>query len=178
MARGLLVGRFQPFHLGHLGLVASIRKARPDQELLLGIGSAQASYTLDNPFTAGERWEMIDRAFAEAKIAGGRPVPLADIHQHSLWVSHLVGLLPPFDRVYTNNPLTRLLFERAGFEVESPPLVDRARFEGSQIRALMVSEGDWASRVPSSVAAYLRHIHGPERLQLLAKNPPPGPVQK
>ena len=37
--RGLYVGRFQPFHLGHLGAVKSILE--DVEELVIVIGSAQ-----------------------------------------------------------------------------------------------------------------------------------------
>ena len=55
--RGLLIGRFQPFHGGHLEVVRKIRTDRPAASLLIGIGSAEESYTWENPFTAGERIE-------------------------------------------------------------------------------------------------------------------------
>ncbi|HXY46810.1 MAG TPA: adenylyltransferase/cytidyltransferase family protein, partial [Thermoplasmata archaeon] len=84
--RGLLIGRFQPFHRGHLSVVRTIRADRPDDSLLLGIGSAQESFTWKNPFTAGERFEMIARAIADADIARVEVVPIPDIHQHALWV--------------------------------------------------------------------------------------------
>ena len=170
--RGLLVGRFQPFHLGHLGVVRSIRQEHPDRRLLLGIGSAQASFTAVNPFTAGERFEMIERALAEARVEGCLPVPLTDIDRHSLWVSHVVSLLPPFETVYTNNPLTRTLFERVGYAVESPPWVDRNRYEGAKIRASMVAGDRWRALVPKTVAAYLEELHGADRLRLLSEGHP------
>ena len=46
------MGRFQPFHLGHLELVKQIL----DQcdEVIIAITSAQFNY-LERPFTAGER---------------------------------------------------------------------------------------------------------------------------
>ena len=174
MGRGLLVGRFQPFHRGHLAVATAIRSGRPRDPLLLAIGSAQASYTLDNPFTAGERIEMIDRALAEAGLAGCVAIPVVDIDRHALWVSHLESTLPPFDRVYTNNPLTRLLFERAGYDVESPALVNRRDLEGVRIRRLLASGGRWAGRVPPAVAAYLREIDAASRLRLLGgdRSPP------
>ncbi len=165
--RGILVGRFQPFHSGHLEVVRRVRAARPSDGLVLGVGSAQESYTAENPFTAGERFEMIDRALVAAKIDGCAIVPIPDIQRHAEWVAYVVALLPPFDRVYTNNPLTRLLFERAHFAVESPPLVDRARFEGARIRAELAAAGDWRSAVPPAVASYLESIDAPDRLRLL-----------
>ncbi len=170
--RGLLVGRFQPFHRGHLEVVRAIRAERPDEALLLGIGSAQESYTLENPFTSGERFEMISRAISEAKVDRIEIVPLPDIHQHALWVRYLEGLLPPFDRVYTNNPLTELLFERAGYDVERPRLVRRVRYEGRRVRARLAGGQRWKPLVPPAVAQYLATIEAPARLRVLARAAP------
>jgi len=165
--RGLLIGRFQPFHGGHLEVVRKIRSERPSAPILIGIGTAEQSYTWENPFTAGERVEMIDRALAEAKVSGAMLVPIADIDRHALWVNYLEALLPTFDRVYTNNPLTRVLFERSGYLVESPPLFDRERFEGARIREQLANGGEWKTAVPPAVGAYLEEIGAPARLQVL-----------
>jgi nicotinamide-nucleotide adenylyltransferase len=165
--RGLLVGRFQPFHEGHRGLVAEIHRLRPDEALLIGIGSAQESFTWKNPFTAGERFEMIDRALAGEKRGRVHIVPVVDIDRHAQWVQYLESLLPTFDRVYTNNPLTRLLFERAGYDVESPPLIDRDRFEGEHVRAALAAGNDWEPLVPPAVVAYLTELDAPRRLAML-----------
>jgi nicotinamide-nucleotide adenylyltransferase len=169
--RGLLIGRFQPFHGGHLEVVRKIRAERSEASLLIGVGSAEESYTWENPFTAGERLEMIDRALAEAKVGGVLLVPIADISRHAMWVNYLEALLPTFDRVYTNNPLTRILFERSGYIVESPPLFDRSRYEGARIREQLADGGEWKGAVPPAVAAYLEEIGGPARLQVLKKAP-------
>jgi len=168
MGRGLLVGRFQPFHNGHLAVVQGVRAAHPDETLILGVGSAQASHTWDNPFTAGERAEMIERALAAASVDGWTVVPLVDIDRHALWVAHVASLVPPFERVHTNNPLTRLLFERAGYVVESPPLVDRERFEGARIRSLIAAGATPRELLPPTVGTYLDAIDGWARLRLLA----------
>ena len=169
--RGLLIGRFQPFHRGHLAVARAIRSARPSAPLLIGIGSAEESYTWQNPFTAGERFEMIVRALDEGQVDGVEVVPIADIRRHALWVRYLVALLPPFDRVYTNNPLTRTLFQRDGYEVESPALVDRRRFEGRQIRARLADGRGWKERVPPAVARYLTSLSAPARLRMLRHAP-------
>ena len=165
--RGLLIGRFQPFHGGHLEVVRKIRSDRPAASLVIGVGTAEESYTWENPFTAGERLEMIDRALAEAKVGGAFLVPVPDISRHAMWVNYLEALLPTFDHVYTNNPLTRLLFERSGYLVESPPLFDRARFEGARIREQLVEGSEWKKAVPPAVGAYLEEIGAPARLQVL-----------
>jgi nicotinamide-nucleotide adenylyltransferase len=165
--RGLLVGRFQPFHLGHLGVIRAIRSERPDAPLLLGIGSAEQAYTWKNPFTAGERFDMSVRALDEARLTGVEVVPVADIQRHALWVRYLESLLPPFERVYTNNPLTRHLFERAGYDVVRPRLIERRRFEGANVREHLADDRGWKELVPPAVARYLTTIGGPARLKLL-----------
>jgi nicotinamide-nucleotide adenylyltransferase len=84
--RGLYVGRFQPFHLGHLGAIKEV--LTKVDELVIVIGSAQHSHNLKNPFTAGERLVMIQHSLHEAKIDLDRVwiVPVPDMHLHMLWV--------------------------------------------------------------------------------------------
>ena len=173
--RGLLVGRFQPFHSGHLGLVEGIRRRAPGSDLLIAIGSAEQSYTWENPFTAGERYEMIEAAVREAGLDHVAIVAITDIQRHAIWVRYLEGLLPSFDRVYTNNPLTRLLFERAGYAVESPRLIQRSRFEGIRIRNRLADGLSLEDRVPPAVARYLESIGASARLGLLRG--PRGPLR-
>ena len=55
--RALFVGRFQPFHNGHIHAIGEILEE--SDELIIVVGSAQMSHEPDNPFTAGERLEMI-----------------------------------------------------------------------------------------------------------------------
>jgi nicotinamide-nucleotide adenylyltransferase len=169
--RGLLVGRFQPFHRGHLGVVQAIRAAHPDEPLLLGIGSAQVSYTRENPFTASERMEMVYRALAGARLTEVYPVPLLDIDRHALWVTYLASLLPPFQRVYTRNPLTETLFRAQGYEVVPVEWVERTLFEGARIRAAMAAGGRWQHLVPEPVAEYLGSIDAAARLRMLVEAP-------
>ena len=146
-----------------------IRGAHPADELILGIGSAQESYTWKNPFTAGERLEMVARVLREARLDGVLAIPLPDIQRHALWVRYVESILPPFERVYTNNPLTRLLFEQARYRVESPKLVDRARYEGETVRACLARNRGWAPLVPPAVARYLVELGAPARLALLRR---------
>ena len=50
---GLLIGRFQPFHLGHLeALKFALSKV---DNLWLGLGSSNKSIEKSNPFSAEER---------------------------------------------------------------------------------------------------------------------------
>jgi len=54
---GLFIGRFQPFHLGHLDAIRfGLSKV---ENLWIGIGSSNKSNEKRNPFTADERKDMI-----------------------------------------------------------------------------------------------------------------------
>jgi len=166
MKRGLYVGRFQPFHNGHKAVIDGL--CEEVDELIIGIGSAQMSHDLRHPFTAGERVLMIRRALADAKI----PlyiIPLEDIKRNALWVSHVVSMVPPFNAVYTSNPLVIRLFEEAGIPVESPPMYQRASLSGTAIRQKMLEGDDWKPYVPNAAADVIESVGGVERLRDISK---------
>ena len=55
----LYIGRFNPFHKGHLEALKYIFSKDSIESLIIAVGSAQESYTLTNPLTGGERIEII-----------------------------------------------------------------------------------------------------------------------
>jgi len=168
--RGLYVGRFQPFHYGHLNAIKETLKEV--DELVVVIGSAQYSHNLDNPFTAGERLVMIRNALEETEVDCGRVwiVPVPDVHLHMLWVSSLESYTPHFDVVYSNEPLTRRLFSESGYKVKVVQFYDRKVYSSTQIRAKMVKNGSWENLVPKSVVAFIKEIDGINRLRDLTKS--------
>jgi nicotinamide-nucleotide adenylyltransferase len=167
MTRGFFIGRFQPFHNGHHTLVEEI--VADVDELVLGIGSADASHTTRNPFTAGERVMMITKAVEEFDIPV-YVVPIEDIDRNAVWVSHVRSMTPTFDVAYSNNPLVVQLFEEAGIEVRQSEMFDRDRLEGTGIRERMLADEDWTDRVPDPVADVIDEINGVQRLQTIAKD--------
>jgi nicotinamide-nucleotide adenylyltransferase len=168
--RGLFVGRFQPFHKGHLNVIKEILKEV--DELVIVIGSAQYSHRIDNPFTTGERLMMIRKALEEAGIDWKRIwiVPVPDVHIHMVWVSAVKGYTPNFDTVYSNEPLTRRLFKEAGYEVKSVRFHKREVYSATEIRERMLKDGNWEELVPRSVAEFIKEIGGVERLKDLTKS--------
>jgi len=168
--RGLLVGRFQPFHLGHLNAIKDVLKEV--EELVIVIGSAQYSHRFNDPFTAGERLVMIRRALEEAKIDYSRVwvVPVPDVHLHMMWVSAVEGYTPPFDVVYSNEPLTRRLFMEAGYKVKAIRFHERKLYSSTEIRERMLKDESWEKLVPKSVAAFIKEIDGINRLRDLTKS--------
>jgi len=167
--RAVFVGRFQPFHLGHLKVSKGILEEV--DELIVVIGSAQYSHTIENPFTSGERMTMIRRALREEKVPDERHwiVPVPDIHRHMMWVAEVVGYTPKFDVIYGNEPLTRRLFIEAGFNVKSIPYQKRDQYSSTEIRERMIIGKNWQSLVPTAVSAFIEEIDGVQRLRDLKK---------
>ncbi len=165
--RGFFIGRFQPYHLGHHEVIRHILEKV--DELIIGIGSAQESHTLENPFTAGERILMISRALEEMGVEKKvYIIPLEDIYRNSLWVSHVISMVPPFQKVFSNNPLVIRLFKEAGYEVERTKLYNRIELQGTEIRRRMIRGEDWEELVPESVAEVIREIDGIGRIRDIA----------
>jgi nicotinamide-nucleotide adenylyltransferase len=167
--RGLYVGRFQPFHLGHLEAIKEVLKAV--DELVIVIGSAQYSHNSNNPFTAGERLVMVRRALTDAGIDYSRLwiVPVPDVHLHMLWVSALEGYTPRFNVVFSNEPLTRRLFMEAGYKVKSIRFFERKLYTSTLIREKMQNDDSWTTLVPKAVADFIRDIDGVNRLRDLTR---------
>ena len=167
--RGLYVGRFQPFHLGHLHAIRHI--LHEVSEVVIVIGSAQYSHRLDNPFTAGERVTMVRKALDEAGIQPSKYwiIPIRDMHVHMMWVAEIKGYTPTFERVYSNEPLTRRLFMEAGFPVKSIPFNKRHLYFATEVRDRMLKALNWSELVPKSVVEYIKEIDGLSRLRDLAK---------
>ena len=152
------MGRFQPFHLGHLH---ALRYALGRTErLYVGIGSAGAPPGGRNPFTAQERRRMI--------LESAGPVETFDIPDcgdHSRWADLVSSAVPPFGAVFTNDGQTRHVYERRGVEVLPIPFEDRGRLSGTRVRELMASGGDWKSLVPDGARAVLEEIGAESRLR-------------
>lgn len=165
--RGLFIGRFQPLHLGHLDVVE--RLSRQHAEVVVGVGSANVSHTPINPFTGGERVEMIHAALREAGVRNALVLPVPDIGRNTLWVSHVASLVPRFSALYTNNPLMTRLFQEAGHIVRPAPFHAREQYEGTRIRRLMLDDGAWETLVPKAVARVVREVDGLQRLRDIAR---------
>jgi nicotinamide-nucleotide adenylyltransferase len=162
--RALFVGRFQPFHNGHLAVVRKLL-AKHDEVIVI-IGSAEESISSKNPFTAGERMEMVRSCFNEHELGRLIIVPLRDINNNSLWVSHVSSHVPEFKTIYSNNWLVKHLFSKEGYEVAKLDFFDRANCEGKKIRAAIASgKNGWEKHVPKPVASYLRSIDGIGRIK-------------
>lgn len=160
--RGFIIGRFQPFHKGHQSLIE--RATAQVDELIIGIGSADKSHSVRNPFTGGERVQMIQN-FLSSNDTSAYPVPVRDVNRNDRWVRHVTSMCPHFDVVYTNNALVKRLFREDGFDIRGTPVYDREQHRGSEIRRRMIANEDWSQLVPRPVRTVIDDIDGAKRLR-------------
>jgi nicotinamide-nucleotide adenylyltransferase len=160
----LFIGRFQPFHKGHLSALKWI-SAR-SSKVIVAIGSAQASFEPENPFSASERKRMIRRQ-AGAAILRKKCLLAAvnDIHDNGKWVAHVDRSVPAYDIAYSNNPLVRMLMRRAGKKVAAIPFFKKESYNATKIRARMRKGSVWQDRVPKKVKDVLGKIGAEERIR-------------
>lgn len=164
--RGVFPGRFQPFHLGHRQFVD--RMAQEVDEVVIGVGSAQASHTPRNPFTAGERITMIHRTVDSMDVPT-YVIPIEDLNRYPAWPAHVQSLCPPFETLFSNNPLVRRVCQEKDIDVNGVELIERDRYRGSEIRRRMVDGKPWKDLVPDPVAAVIDKIDGVERLRRVGR---------
>lgn len=166
--RGILIGRMQPVHNGHMQVIEKILEEV--DEIIIGIGSAQLSHEVKDPFTAGERIVMMNQALADRDVDPSRYyiIPMQDINFNALWVSHVKMITPPFSIVYSGNSLVKQLFSEEGFEVRQPPLYDRKHLSGTEVRRRILNDDDWMELVPQATADLLNEINGIERVKNLS----------
>ena len=91
-------------------------------------------------------------------------------HLHMMWVSAVEGYTPPFDVVYSNEPLTRRLFIEAGYKVKAVRFHERKLYSSTEIRERMLKGESWEELVPKGVAAFIKEIDGVNRLRDLTKS--------
>jgi bifunctional NMN adenylyltransferase/nudix hydrolase len=81
----VFIGRFQPFHLGHMAVVQ--HALSQSKQVILLIGSAEQPRSTRNVFSFYERAQMVLSAFNDVDAARIHCVPLIDIlYDDSRWV--------------------------------------------------------------------------------------------
>jgi len=162
IVRGLVIGRFQPFHKGHYSVIEEVLSEC--DEIVIAIGSAQESHTVRNPFTAGERYLMIWSSLSPEMRLRTAIIPVPDVNRYSVWVAHVESYLPPFDVVFSNSDLTRSLFSRAGYTVKKTKAYRPGLYSATAIRAKIAHGRRWQNLVPGPVATLVEGLEGRHRL--------------
>lgn len=157
----LFIGRFQPFHKGHLGTIKKIVETGEVESLLIGIGSSEQSHTAYNPFTAKEREEMIR---SNLKLAIQYEIKFIPDHpDNDVWTKDLLANYFDGDLVYSGNSLVQELLTGAGLEVRTPPPIENP--SGTEIREMVLEGEKWEDFVPEGTRKVMANISGEKRIK-------------
>jgi nicotinamide-nucleotide adenylyltransferase len=162
---GFLIGRFQPFHLGHVEAVNfALSKV---EQLYIGIGSSNKSHQLRNPFTAQERKLMITSSLDHETLKKISIFDIPDLNDHSKWVNSVDKIIPNYDIVFSNDDFTHSLYEKNNKKIIPVVLKLRENFSGTNIRRLIQTDGNWGDLVPNGTKNILLEIDAKNRLKNL-----------
>lgn len=161
---GLLIGRFQPFHLGHLEAI--LFGLSQVQNLWIGMGSSNRSNEMKNPFTADERKEMILSSIDKKTAEKIKIYYIPDVADHSKWTQEIDSIIPKYDVVFSNDEFTQTLFQKRGIKVIPVTLKQRESLSGTNIRSKIANNQDWKDLVPEGTRNVLLKINAKDRLRV------------
>jgi nicotinamide-nucleotide adenylyltransferase len=157
MTTALFVGRFQPFHLGHMQAVKEI--LRENDKVVIAIGSSQEAGTEKNPFSFKERKRMVEEALWAEDIQEFRIIGVQDFMDDEKWASAIMEQAR-FDKVYTRNPWTARCFTKKGIEVRKHKVYNRGSFRSTEIRRRISKGEEWERLVSKKVAEIIKGNKG------------------
>ncbi len=159
---GLFIGRFQPFHLGHVEAVKF--GLSYVENLWIAIGSSNKSNEKRNPFSADERKEMIQSSLDSTTLKRVQIYYIPDIDDHEKWTYHVDSIVPKYDLVFSNDDFTITLYQKRGIKTMKVPLKEREKFSGTNIREMITMGTNWQEFVPEGTKNVLLKIDAERRL--------------
>ena len=180
---GMVHGRFQPFHRGHLAYL--LGAAAQCDELYIGITNPDPARVLPdpldpvrhlpaaNPFTYAERQLMAKAAAVEIGLDLARvhviPFP---VNEPELWPAYVPAGVTHFIRLFSEwGRGKRERLEEAGYTVRVLDEGADKDVSGADVRAALAA-GDgaaWRALVPPGVARVLQQIGAEERVAGVAR---------
>ncbi|MGB1769386.1 MAG: nicotinamide-nucleotide adenylyltransferase [Nitrosopumilus sp.] len=162
---GLLIGRFQPFHLGHLeALQFALSKV---DKLWLGLGSSNKPMEKTNPFSVEERKQMIMSSIDDSIKNKISIYSIPDLDNHVKWIENIDTIVPDYQIVFSNDPMTEHLYSKRDVNVMTIPFFKRDQLSGTRLRDLIKSDQKWDDLVPEGTKLLLQKFDAKNRLKIL-----------
>jgi nicotinamide-nucleotide adenylyltransferase len=163
----LFIGRFQPFHNGHLKAIKWILKR--EKNISIVIGSSQENLDANNPFYLRERKKMLEKTLLAENINNFKIYSVLDYPDDVLWAKKVLRTTKSRSIIFTRNPWTKRCFKKIGVKVKAHPLFFN-KLSATKIRRRVVKNQKWQNLVPSPVFCLLKRVHGEKRIKSLLKN--------
>lgn len=161
----IFVGRFQPFHKGHLAAIKWILKK--EKKIFIFLGSTQESFTKENPFSFKERERMIKKTLVRQKIKNFKIYGIRNLPSDKSWAKNILkrAKLKPEDAVvFTRNSWTKKCFLAIEVKVKPHPMFAKG-ISATKIRRKLAEGKKWENLVPRTTLQFLREIKGEKRIK-------------
>ncbi len=153
---GVIIGRFQPFHLGHAWLIKKALEKFPKLIILVGSSNIEDD---NNPWSYETRAKML-KEFLEIEEYSDRIIKVddvIDVPDDSKWLDMALKKIGTKNFVVIgDNEWVNEIFENANYKVWRSGYFKRDIFEGMQIRKLITEKKDWKDRMPSYLTKHIQ----------------------
>lgn len=142
-----MVGRYQPFHLGHKFLIEEALKVC--EKIILGVGSSNIMDN-HNPYSYEKREKFLEAFIKDSGIENRvvKIIPIEDDPDDDVWLSKLIESTGKFDVSIGDNEWVNGIFEKAKIPVVRTGLYRREILEGTKIRTLLDKKVEVLDRIP------------------------------
>ena len=170
MTRGMIHGRFQPFHNGHLEYLRGA--AERSDAVFVGItnpdptrirpepSDPQRHLPESNPWSYTERLLMVKAAVRDLELdpAGVHVIPFP-VNEPELWPAYVPDGVTQYIRLFSEWGGTKLdRMREAGYEVVVLDEGEAKAVSGADVREAIRDGGDWEMLVPAGVARVIRSL--------------------
>lgn len=144
---GLVIGRFQPFHLGHKYLIE--KSLELCEKIIIGVGSSNITGE-KNPYSLETRLDFIKKFLREENLESRiiKIVDVPDVPDDNDWLKIAQERTGKIDVEIGDNEWTNGIYEAHGVPVIRIGFFRRHILEGTKIRRNMREKKPWKSRVP------------------------------
>lgn len=169
----VVIGRFQPFHLGHLALLEHALRVAP--RALLVVGSARGPRQAKNPFSAEERLQAIRASLTAEQLARVTFATVRDYYDEARWA----GAVKRAATELSQGPVALVGFHKDDSssylsifpEWREHALPRQAPIDGTALRRLYFERdelpAELVSAVPPAIASFLQVFRSGPHFQTL-----------
>ena len=174
---GLIIGRFQPLHNGHLNFIREVDQMKLEK-IILGIGDECIGRTPWNPFTFDEVKQMWLPEIAKL-VTPVEIYKIPDIHNSEHYASHVESITGCDSKktiIFSGNGATLDCFTNYGkdYQVRSLgkhiPLNDNGYVCATNVREMIGTNKDWKKYVPKSTKKMIQEVGGVNIIKGLGGN--------
>ncbi|PJA46976.1 hypothetical protein CO172_03415 [Candidatus Uhrbacteria bacterium CG_4_9_14_3_um_filter_36_7] len=160
----LFIGRFQPFHKGHLMVLKGMVKVCG--RVVIGIENPNAPFSFENPFSFEERKEMIQRSLQDEDLIPKFNIDLIAIPDHALdktWADQCLQTVQDVDTIWTGNEDVKKCFEDKNVKIQM--IKEVPGISSTIIREAIKNSEDWKKKVPDAVVQVIVEVGGVQRMR-------------